>query len=238
MKINRNIYWLSGAPFVQTANVFAIEHGDGVVLIDCEKESSIAGLDEQLRYWDLFDKVTHVLVTHHHHDHAGNAKLFQDRGAIIMAPAIDAPRIAIGGFYDTPLPEAIFKTMMSYTPCKVDRELADGEEFVIGSLTFRAIAMPGHTAGSMFYETVVEGKTVLVTGDVTFPSGGLGTDAELCWKDATDYCSRDYVESLVKAASLQPDILLGGHNFPVLRKEANTLRTAAGKAWSERRTYV
>ena len=51
MKINNSIYWLSGAPFIQTANVYAIDHGSGIVLIDCEQPSCYASLETKLKYW-------------------------------------------------------------------------------------------------------------------------------------------------------------------------------------------
>ena len=70
----------------------------GVILIDSGwPDYSAPIILEKLAYWEL-DKlpITHVLLTHWHSDHAGNAKIFQDMGACLVASSPDQKYIEAG----------------------------------------------------------------------------------------------------------------------------------------------
>ncbi len=54
---------------------------------------------------------------------------------------------------------------------KVDAGYADGQTFKWGAAEIKAIATPGHTAGSMSYEVNVDGKRVIFCGDCIYDEG-------------------------------------------------------------------
>jgi hydroxyacylglutathione hydrolase len=90
--------------------------------------------------------VTHVLLTHHHHDHVAELGAVLERwpGAAVLAH----PQEAVPG---------------------VTGELNPGDEVTIGGLTVRALHTPGHTAGML--ALLVDGE--LFTGDTLF-KGSVG----------------------------------------------------------------
>ena len=119
----------------------------------------------------LTDKPYEVLLTHGHVDHAGGAAEFE---TVHMDPA-DLPIAAIHtqkeirlGYLQTDQATGMQRTMdpgllseprplHTYTP------LADGQIFDLGGLTFKALALPGHTPGSM--AVLFREYGMLLTGD-------------------------------------------------------------------------
>jgi hydroxyacylglutathione hydrolase len=90
--------------------------------------------------------VTHVLLTHHHHDHVAELGKVLQRwpGAAVLAhPDEEVPGVT--------------------------GELQPGDEVTIGGLTVRALHTPGHTAGML--ALLVDGE--VFTGDTLF-KGSVG----------------------------------------------------------------
>ena len=92
-------------------------------------------------------KLDFILNTHHHFDHVGgNAELKKKYGSKILGFEKDQKRIP-----------------------SIDILLSDGQEFKIGSLSFKTIFIPGHTLGHVaFY---FEKEKVIFTGDTLFSLG-------------------------------------------------------------------
>jgi glyoxylase-like metal-dependent hydrolase (beta-lactamase superfamily II) len=90
--------------------------------------------------------VTHVLLTHHHHDHVAELDKVLERwpGVTVLSHAEERVPGTTG-------------------------ELRPGEELEIGGLTVRALHTPGHTAGML--ALVVDGN--VFTGDTLF-KGSVG----------------------------------------------------------------
>jgi hydroxyacylglutathione hydrolase len=128
--------WLSNTYLVAAApggDAFLVDAGGPVApLIEKADEH---GLD-----------VTHVLLTHHHHDHVAELGAVLDRwpGAAVLAH----PDEKVPG---------------------VTGALNPGDEVTIGGLTVRALHTPGHTAGML--ALVVDGE--VFTGDTLF-KGSVG----------------------------------------------------------------
>ena len=86
-------------------------------------------------------RVTHVLVTHGHHDHIdGVPRVKQETGAQVIAheSADHAP---------------------------IDRRVRDGETFLLGTIPIKVHHTPGHRFDSVCYQI---GETHLLTGDTLF----------------------------------------------------------------------
>ncbi len=89
-----------------------------------------------------------ILLTHGHDDHTGALRELKEySGAPVCASAADAYRL----------------------PLEPDRTVSDGDVLEAGDLSFRVIATPGHTEGSVCYLT----DGLLISGDTLF-RGSIG----------------------------------------------------------------
>jgi len=106
-------------------------------------------------------KVTHILLTHHHHDHV------LDLGAALErwphATVLAHPEERVPG---------------------TTGDLNPGDELEIGGLTVKALHTPGHTAGML--NLLVEGE--LFTGDTLFKGsvGGVRAPGSTSFEDIKD----------------------------------------------------
>lgn len=100
--------------------------------------------------------ITHVLCTHHHHDHVAHNDVFRTQfGCPVCAHADEAE------LFDEPV-----------------RTLEDGEEVASGELVVRTLHIPGHTRGQAAFEVRVPGEAPrLFTGDTLFRGSVGGTRA-------------------------------------------------------------
>ncbi len=92
-------------------------------------------------------RLSHILNTHHHHDHVGgNLELKRVTGCTIVGNAADAARIP-----------------------GIDMRLNDGDTFALGESTAKVIAVSGHTIGHIAYWFADD--DVLFCGDTLFALG-------------------------------------------------------------------
>ena len=138
--------------------------------------------------------LTHILNTHHHHDHVGaNEELKARWGCRIVGPRADAARIP-----------------------GIDRRVGDGDTVTLGGRTARVFDVPGHTRGHIAYW--FEGDAAVFVGDTLF-AGGCGRMFEgtptQFWSslarlralpdDTQVYCAHEYTASNLRyAAHLLP----------------------------------
>ncbi|MEV5507488.1 MBL fold metallo-hydrolase [Streptomyces orinoci] len=174
----------------------------------------------------------HIFLTHYHFDHTGSAaELAAATGAEILAGAADAPvirgeapevPIAFAGDWERELfatVQAQLTEVPAPTPCRVDRELTDGDLLDWG-LPALAVHVPGHTPGSMALHLPDSG--VLFTGDTiaNHPQVMLGvfnTDRDQA------------VASFHKQARLDVSTALFGHGEPLVGGAGEKLRAAAAE---------
>lgn len=107
-----------------------------------DAEQVIAALDS--KGWRL----THVVITHHHHDHVGGAPALKARfpDARVIGALKDSHRLP-----------------------RLDHAVADGDVISFGRCQARVLETPGHTLGHVCYHLAQE--AVLVTGDTLFSLG-------------------------------------------------------------------
>jgi len=104
-------------------------------------------------------RVKAILLTHGHFDHVMAARLLQDHtGAQVMICRPDEIILSP----DQVLHRGYMR--QEYQPPRIDRLLYDGDTFTCGSLTFKVMRTPGHTAGSC----CVLCQDVMVSGDTLF----------------------------------------------------------------------
>ena len=140
-------------------------------------------------------KLTHILNTHHHFDHAGgNEALKAQWGCQVIGAANDAERIP-----------------------GIDRQVVDGEVFELGSASVHVLEVPGHTSGHIAYH-FADDKVAFV-GDTLFALGCgrmfEGT-AEQMWgsleklmalpDETLVYCAHEYTQANAAfAITVEPD---------------------------------
>lgn len=214
MQIAKDIYLAAGGAYGENSNVYIVDTGEGLVLIDCGYDrKQIGTIMEVLSYWGLAElPITHALITHSHFDHTGNARYFEQLGVTLIASPQDGEAIMKGD------ERTIGYAFMGrkFEACSHVEAIRDGEIFRKGKLELEAVAVPGHTEGSMLYRMKKDGKYILFAGDFLIIKGNC-EDAELGWDGGVDYDRNSYLESIRHAKDMETDILLPGHGLPCLK---------------------
>ena len=143
------------------------------------------------RGWSL----SHILNTHHHHDHTGgNLALKHATGCTVVGARRDAARIP-----------------------GIDLTVGDSDSVALGAVTARVFEVPGHTSGHIAYWFA--DSAALFCGDTLF---GLGCgrlfegSPEQMWAslstlrglpdDTLVYCAHEYTQSNARfARTIEPD---------------------------------
>lgn len=139
-------------------------------------------------------KLTHILNTHHHFDHAGgNAELKEKTGCMVIGPKGEEEVIP-----------------------GIDRAVREDDIVELGAARARVIEVPGHTRGHIAYS--FDDNHVAFVGDTLFALGCgrlfEGTAAQM-WTslnklmalpdDTTVYCAHEYTQSNARfALSVEP----------------------------------
>jgi len=117
-----------------------------------------------------------VLITHHHHDHAGNAERLRSSGARVLSHPADAPylrgekhlsnkgvvRFLWRPWYALYMLRYLAKGITRTPPVAELDKLADGEVLDVPGSP-RVVHAPGHTAGSC--ALFLEDRSLLFSGD-------------------------------------------------------------------------
>ncbi|MCP4674216.1 MAG: MBL fold metallo-hydrolase [Deltaproteobacteria bacterium] len=174
-----------------SVNVYLIRGPSGTALIDTgmNDATSRKQLSQQLGDLGLaLEDIDTVVCTHHHADHAGLGKTFNEAGAVTMMSAIDAESLEL--FFKHPeldseratffgrhaVPESFAERIAPmfpffrglterFTPTVL---LEDGQEISLGGIRFQVLVTPGHTRGHICLK---QDKGVLFTGDCITPTG-------------------------------------------------------------------
>ena len=126
---------------------FAIDTGDGLVMIDAGSQLDIETGYEEIKKWRPNEYLKAAIFTHHHVDHVdGNLNLKKKYNAKILGSGLDKDRIP-----------------------GIDILLKENQKQKIGNLEFQVIFVPGHTKGHIaFY---FKKEKIVFTGDTLFSLG-------------------------------------------------------------------
>ena len=172
------------------------------VLVDCGYMGSLPKIEEALRENDIAPEcITHIILTHHDHDHVGAAAAFKKKypGVTVMASAIEAAyisgaakslRLEQAEQLQKSLPpeqqafgEAFCSLLRRIEPVKIDCLLNAGDvlPFCGGC---QVLATPGHTPGhiSLYIpqlETIIPGDAMaLINGKPVIANPQFTLDVE------------------------------------------------------------
>ncbi len=236
MRITNNIYVLCGSYFSAVNNtetlgdVYGIDTLQGVILIDCgQPKTGLITLKDTLSYFGVKKPITHCIITHAHHDHCGSARQLQDEGVTIIVGKEDEAYCVNGGIKGMYSPFEKEQEFPAFTP---DIIIAENQTLDINGLQFEFIKIPGHTPGSMAIRTMFDAKSVLFTGDMLQPDGVYLNTFDFGWAGDPSYDKKATVDSIMKLANYETDMVLPGHGKICLRNGTTLLKYAAQAAFT------
>lgn len=160
-KEQKSVFPVRNCTAVRGSECFLIMTESANILIDsgygfCAKETS-----EKIKGFLGEKQLDYILLTHSHYDHAmGSAQIGLDFPSVKMigseycAKILTKPnaRIAIRNMDESSAKIYGYEPPEDLTDLlRVDKTVQDGEEFMLGDYTVRAVALPGHTRCCMGY---------------------------------------------------------------------------------------
>ncbi|GAB7388965.1 MBL fold metallo-hydrolase [Bacillaceae bacterium] len=233
MRINERVYLVASGKMgfdwthPSDCNVYLLDGGDELALVDTGTGESVDAILSHIRHYGFsVSRISHILLTHLHADHAGGAaKLREKTGAKVAViengketlesgdeAAIDLVVARNAGFYPADY---------RFAPCKVDRSLRDGDRLNIGTLSVRVCFTPGHSRyDTSFFVEDGQGKVFLFCGDTVF------FDGRISMLNTHDFHLQRLAASVAKLKREKVDVLLPGHFQPALQNGSQHIEKA------------
>ena len=190
------------------SNLYLVRDGEEALIIDTGTGVNwhvYAGIWEREGYLDGVRRAV-IFNTHEHFDHVGGnmalKRWLEGKGVEVLFAAHETTAGVLERGDDYII--LAYAYGRKFEPQKVDLKLKDGDELRIGSLVFRLVHTPGHTAGSSCLY-LDDGETKLMfTGDTVFKGTVGRTDLPTGdgWK---------LQESLERLLEFDVDFGLPGH---------------------------
>ncbi len=201
--------------FRDTVNVYLVRRDREAILIDFGSGDILDHLDEF-----GVDRVTDVLVTHHHRDVTQGLARARDAGIRIWVPPsernlverVDDHWLArpIDNMYD--LREDRFSLL---EPVPVDGVVAEYRTQRYGPIDVLALPTPGHTPGSTSYLVEIDGRRLAFTGDLIAAPGKVWSLAATQWTYTGIEGLGSTILSGLDLLDRAPDRLLPAHGDPI-----------------------
>ena len=201
--------------FRDTCNVYVLANGREAVLVDFGSGAvldHLAGLG--------VDRVTDVLVTHHHRDQVQGLARAAAAGIRVWVPPVEVDLIAgVDGHWqarqldnDYDLRQDRF-SLLEQVP--VAGTVAEYRTRRYGAVDVHTVPTPGHTIGSVTYLVDADGRRVALSGDLVYGEGEVWSLAATQWSyGGMEGAAATHVSCGVLAA-LEPDLLLPSHGEPI-----------------------
>src|SRR4051794_19306379 len=201
--------------FRDTCNVYVVRSGRDAVLIDF-------GDGDVLDHLDALgvDRVTDVLVTHHHRDQVGGLARAVAAGIRVWVPPLEVGLVAGVDEHwrrrktvnDYDLREDRFSLLESVA---VDGVVAEYRTRRYGGGDVYTLPTPGHTPGSVTYLVEVDGRRVAFAGDLVHGDGKVWSLAATQWSYSGTDGQAATVVSCAVLARREPDVVLPSHGEPI-----------------------
>lgn len=197
--------------FRDTCNVYLLRAGRDAVLIDF---GSGAILDHLA---DLgVDRVTDVLLTHHHRDQAQGLRRAVEAGVRIWVPPVERELFdrvdehwqarPMADDYD--LRQDRFSLL---APVEVTGVVDEYRTRSYGGIEIFTLPTPGHTVGSVTYLVEVDGRRLAFSGDLIYGDGKVWSLAATQWSYSGVEGQAATILSLGLLAEREPDVVLPSH---------------------------
>ena len=197
--------------FEDTCNVYVVRMGTNAVLIDFGSGDILKALP------DIgVDRVTDVLMTHHHRDQAQGLRLAVEEGACIWVPGAERDLFTnVEEHWQTRSVRNNYNvredrfTITESIP--ITGTLPEYRTTWYGGRPFTVVPLPGHTVGSVGLITRIDGRRVAFTGDLIAGPGKLWSLAATQWSYAGAEGLAATTLSLLDLQDRHPDALLPSH---------------------------
>jgi glyoxylase-like metal-dependent hydrolase (beta-lactamase superfamily II) len=203
------------ARFEDTCNVYVLQSGRDAVLVDFGSGAVLDHLEEL-----GVERVTDVLVTHHHRDQVQGLARAREAGARIWVPPVEAELVAgvdrrwqtrqVDNDYD--LRQDRFSLLDSVP---VDGAVSEYRTRRYGAFDVYTLPTPGHTLGSVTYLVEVGGRRLAFCGDLLYSDGRLWSLAATQW---TYSGVEGWAATIISCGVLEardPHVLLPAHGDAV-----------------------
>jgi glyoxylase-like metal-dependent hydrolase (beta-lactamase superfamily II) len=201
--------------FRDTCNVYVLRSGNAAVLIDFGAGAVLDHLAEM-----GVERVTDVLLTHHHRDQAQGLARAAENGIRIWVPhqeqdffhSVDAHWQAREIYNNYNMRQDRFSLLDSIS---VNGTLQDYANVVFSDYIFTVVPTPGHTTGSITLMAEVDGQRVAFSGDLIAAPGKVWSMAATQWSYNGVEGVAASIPSLLDLKKRQPTILLPSHGDPI-----------------------
>jgi glyoxylase-like metal-dependent hydrolase (beta-lactamase superfamily II) len=220
-----------------TCNVWVIPTAAGAVCIDFGSGLVLDRLEEL-----GIERITDVLVTHHHRDGVQGLERAVAAGARVWVPPVEEELIASVDTHwqshradnDYDLRQHRFSLR---EPVAVTGVVAEYRARDYGGVEIYTLPTPGHTIGSVTYLVELEGGLHAFTGDLLYAPGKVWSLAALQWTYTGVEGHAAQILSCGVLARRRPDVLLPAHGEPIDDPPAALARTqeAVGELMELRR---
>jgi glyoxylase-like metal-dependent hydrolase (beta-lactamase superfamily II) len=198
-----------------TCNVYVLRDGADAVLVDFGSGGVLDELDGL-----GIERVTDILLTHHHRDQLQGLARAGAAGIRIWAPPYDAPYVRdIDEHWqsrpldiDYDLRQDRFSLLESVPIAGTVQEYRSVR---FGSFDIETLPTPGHTVGSVTYLVELDGRRLAFTGDLVFDGGKLWSLAATQWSYSGVEGQESTIVSLAELAKRAPELLLPSHGDPI-----------------------
>lgn len=198
-----------------TCNVYVLVRDREAVLIDFGDGSVLDHLDEFGA-----ERVTDVLVTHHHRDQVQGLHRAVAHGARIWVPPVERDLFdkvhvhwqqrVLDNYYD--LRQDRFSLL---EPVAVAGVVPEYRTRRFGGVDVTTVPTPGHTLGSVSYLVDLDGRRLAFTGDLIHGPGTVWSLAATQWSYSDLEGVKATVLSLYELEARRPDLVLPSHGDPI-----------------------
>jgi glyoxylase-like metal-dependent hydrolase (beta-lactamase superfamily II) len=198
-----------------TCNVYVLRSGREAVLVDFGSGAVLDRLDEF-----GIDRVTDVLVTHHHRDQVQGLARAAAAGIRIWVPPVEQDLVArvdehwrsrqVDNDYD--LRQDRFSLLEQVA---ITGTVAEYRTRRYGAVDIYTLPTPGHTIGSVTYLVDVEGRRLAFVGDLLYGHGKVWSLAATQWTYGGVEGPAATVVSCGILGDREPDVLLPSHGDPI-----------------------
>ena len=201
--------------FQDTCNVYVLRSGNEALLIDF-------GSGDVLDYLAEIgvERVTDVLMTHHHRDQGQGLALALQAGICIWVPQTEQDL-----FHSVDIHWQAREITNNYNvrqdrfsllePVPVTGSLEDYESHKFGDHGLTVVPTPGHTPGSISLVAELDGRRIVFSGDLIAAPGKVISLSATQWTYGGAAGVAASVASLLDLQARQIDILLPSHGEPM-----------------------
>src|SRR4051812_10021779 len=201
--------------FRDTCNVYVVSNGPEAILVDF-------GSGDVLDHLADFgvERVTDVLVTHHHRDGVQGLRRAAERGIRIWVPpserelvdGVDARWAARQVDNDYDLRQDRFSLLEGV---RVTGTVDEYRTRDYGGIAVHTLPTPGHTLGSVTYLVERGGRRLAFSGDLVYGDGKVWSLSATQWTYTGVTGQAATYLSCALLAELEPALLLPAHGEPV-----------------------